>query len=200
MKKILVLLAMLPMMCYGQDNFEVKDIMTNGDRTIRISPSEVINYRLFTFRSLTEDGFNVSIYPIICKNIINYGKSNQRANYQLQIQTLSPRMIFIEKGARMLLKKYDGTNITLKTVSSDNDRIPVEFIYGDTYDILAIFQLSLAQLKDIADGDITKLRIEYTGAIKNFELDSNNFSAFAREAIKKIEEKEKIKDSFLEDF
>lgn len=200
MKKILFLLAMLPMMCYGQDNFEVKDIMTNGDRTIRISPSEVINYRLFTFRSLTEDGFNVSIYPIICKNIINYGKSNQRANYQLQIQTLSPRMIFIEKGARMLLKKYDGTNITLKAVSSDNDRIPVKFIYGDTYDILSIFQLSLAQLKDIADGDITKLRIEYTGAIKNFELDSNNFSAFAREAIKKIEEKEKIKDSFLEDF
>lgn len=201
MKKILFLLAMLPMMCFGQDNLKVVDMIVEGTRIIRISPSDVFNFTHFTLRSVYKEGHSVTIYPVISKTFSAYGKSNQRITYDLQIKTVSPMPISIAKNARILLKKKDGSNIMLRTISNDEDHIGSRGnLYGDEYNIIAFFGVTLAQLKAIADGDISKMRIEYTGAIKNIESENNKFSTFVKQAIVKIEEAEKIKDAFLEGF
>lgn len=196
MKKILFLLAMLPMMCFAQDNLKVVDMIVEGTRVIRVSPSEVLNHQQFTSNSVFGDGFAVTVYPIVTKTFSNYGKSNQRISHDLQIHTASPKPISIAKSARILFKKEDGTNIMLRTISSDEDDIS----NGNSYNILPIFGVTLAQLKEIADGGISKMRIEYTGAVKNVELRNNRLSMFVKQAIMKIEEAEKIKDAFLEGF
>lgn len=197
MKKILLLLAMLPMMCFGQENnLKVVDMIVEGTRIIRVSPTGILDHRQFASNSVFGEGFVVTVAPVITKTFSSYGKSNQRISYDLQIPTASPKPISIAKNARILLKKEDGTNIMLRTISSDEDNIS----NGDSYNILPIFGVTLAQLKEIADGGISKIRIEYTGAIKNVELKNNKLSAFVKQAIMKIEEAEKVKDAFLEGF
>lgn len=201
MKKILFLLVMLPMMCYGQDSLNVVDMIVEGARVIRVSPSEVLDHRQFTFSSRFGESFRVTMYPIIIKTFSNYGKNNQSISYNLHIHSISPKPIFIAKNARILLKKKNGSNIILRTISRDEDEIgSIGALYSTDYDISAIFGVTIAQLNEIANSDITKMRIEYTGAVKNVDFDDNKFSAFIKDAIKRIEESEKIKDPFLEGF
>lgn len=200
MKKILFFLAMLPMMCFGKDSIKVKDVIVQSMRMIKVSPSDILNYRQYTTRSIESDGFGITISPSVSKIFYDYGKKTQEIEYTIDILTLSPRPISIAKGARLLLKKKDGNNIVLKSKADMEDVIGEDFIYGNTYHISCMFTVTLSQLNEIANGNISKIRIEYTTSYKDVVFNDNRLSNYIKEAINRITKAEKIKDNFLEGF
>lgn len=199
MRKVLLLLAFLPILCFGQDTIKVHDINHDGARIIRVSPANILNYNQFTFKT-DEDGISFSIYPVVTKTIHNYGKKNQRSVYSIELSSISSSRIRIEKDARLLIKKGDNSVITLKSYVMQEDNIGSMFISDRKYNITSFFIITYAQLKELASGDVSKIRVEYTYSPKNVTFKNNKFSMFIQEALKRIQDAESVKDTFLEGF
>lgn len=184
---------LVPMLSWAQE-IKISDSKTEVSRTITAYNTYGSLVNLYN----NSDGNMSGATPFVLMATFDL-KRPKKIEYTLSfpIFGMSSKAITIDKGARLLLKSGDGTNVCLKCLISQSPR------YGgsDGYDMDCVYSITKPQLTQLLSCDsISKMRMEFTTKQVDVNFPKNELYTFLKMAFNKIEETISSPDNFTKDF
>ena len=128
---------------------------------------------------------------------------NGKTDYFLNLTLTGNSVIEISKGRKLLLKLKNGEILMLENtadVKADDNKAIAGTTNSTFYYVSLSYKVSEADLKKIANGEVTKVRIDRNYGYRDVEIANNNFSSKVKTYFEDIQNAMKTKKTFTSDF